>query len=196
MKKGLALFDFDGTITTHDTLLEIIKYQKGKLLFCFGFLMLSPMMVLYKLKLIPNWRAKEILLTFFFGGDQSAEFQRKCDAFISERLPALLRKEALQKIASHLANHDRVIVISASSYNWIEGWCKSMNIELIATRLEEKQDRITGKLSSLNCYGKEKENRIKTYLELKEFSPIYAYGDSSGDKEMLALADHAFYRKF
>ena len=196
MIKGLALFDFDGTITTHDTLLEIIKYQKGKSLFYFGFLVLSPVMILYKLKLISNWRAKEIMLAFFFGGDQSAEFQRKCDAFISERLPALLRKEALQKIALHLSNHDRVIVISASSYNWIEGWCKSMNIELIATRLEEKQDRITGKLSSLNCYGKEKENRIKDYLDLQEFSPIYAYGDTVGDKEMLELAHHAFYRKF
>jgi len=196
MKKGLALFDFDGTITTHDTLLEIIKYQKGKSFFYFGFLILSPVMILYKLKLIPNWRAKEIMLAFFFGGDQLAEFQHKCDAFIAVRLPALLRKEALQKIEWHLSNQDRVIVVTASSYNWVEKWCTSMNIELIATRLKVKNDRITGKLASVNCHGMEKVNRIKAYLEIKDFTPIYAYGDTAGDKEMLTLADHAFYRKF
>ena len=33
VKKEIAFFDFDGTITTRDTLLEFIKFVKGS--FCF-----------------------------------------------------------------------------------------------------------------------------------------------------------------
>ncbi len=196
MKKGLALFDFDGTITKRDTFLEIIKYQKGKAYFYFGMLLLSPILLLYKLKVIENWRAKERVLSFFFGGNPSDIFQSKCDQFISNILPTILKPEALQKIEFHRSQNHRVIVVSASPYNWIEGWCKKMEIELIATKLEVYGEKITGRLASLNCYGAEKVNRINEYLDLKEFDQIYAYGDSEGDKPMLAIAHHSFYRKF
>ena len=196
MKRGLALFDFDGTITTKDTLFEIIKFQRGKPAFYLGMLLLLPILVLYKLNLIPNWKAKEIVLSFFFSNMPYAEFQKKCEEFISEALPLSLRNEALNKIKFHLKNNDRVIVVSASSYNWVEGWCTDMKLELIATRLEIKNGLITGKLGSLNCNGEEKVNRIKAYLNLAEFSPIYAYGNSEGDKPMLALANFPFYKNF
>jgi phosphatidylglycerophosphatase C len=196
VKKGLALFDFDGTITTHDTLLEIIKYQKGKFHFYAGLLVLTPIMILYKVNLIANWRAKEMMLAFFFANTPLDEFQKKCTAFVHQRLPSLLKEEAIKSIEHHLRENNRVIVVSASASNWIEDWCKSMNIELIATQLQVKNEHITGKLDSLNCYGAEKVNRIKAHLKLSDYSPIYAYGDSAGDKEMLALADFPFYRKY
>ncbi|PZR05826.1 MAG: HAD-IB family hydrolase [Flavobacterium psychrophilum] len=196
MKKGLALFDFDGTLTTKDTLLEIVKYQKGELFFYFGFFLLSPVMVLYKLKLIKNWRAKEIMLGFFFGGDSIDKFQRKCEDFVAYKLHAILRPEAIKKLKEHLANNDRVVVVTASSYNWVAPWCKAMNVELIATQLQVKDNHLTGKLETRNCYGVEKANRINAFLNLADYSPVYAYGDTRGDKEMLALAEFPFYRKF
>lgn len=58
MKKKLYCFDFDGTLTTSDTLLEFIKYAKGKGRFLMVFLMYSPLLVLMKLHLYPNWKAK------------------------------------------------------------------------------------------------------------------------------------------
>ena len=59
MKKKLYCFDFDGTLTTSDTLLEFIKYAKGKGRFLMVFLMYSPLLVLMKLHLYPNWKAKQ-----------------------------------------------------------------------------------------------------------------------------------------
>lgn len=196
MKKGLALFDFDGTITTNDTFMEIIKYQKGALKFYLGMMMLSPVLLLYKIKLIKNWKAKEIVLRLFFGGMPFKEFQQRCDDFIVTRLPYLIKKEALIKIDFHKNQQHRIIVVSASPRNWIESWCKMMNVELISTELDVHDHRITGKLKSPNCYGQEKVNRIKAYLALNDYDAIYAYGDSIGDKPMLELAHHAFYRKF
>lgn len=197
MKKRLALFDFDGTITLKDTFMEIIKFQKGYFFFYSGMSFLLPILILYKLKLIKNSRAKELVLAFFFGKTPSAVFQSNCDEFIQERLPKILRHEAINKINYHLSQNDRVVVVSASPYNWIEGWCKKMHLELIATQLEVVDGKITGRLSSANCFGKEKVNRICSYLDLTEYSEIYAYGDSeSGDGAMLEIAQHAFYRKF
>lgn len=196
MKKGLALFDFDGTITTHDTLFEIIKFQKGEFRFWTGMLVLSPMLLLMKAGLIENARAKEITLQHFFKGLSIAEFAQKCNDFTLQALPKLMRPEALAKIKHHQQNNDRIIIVSASAVDWIEPWSKTKNIELLASRLEKKDGRITGKLESLNCNGPEKVNRIKAHLNLDEYSPIYAYGDSSGDREMLQLADYPFLRKF
>lgn len=196
MKQSLAFFDFDGTITTHDTLFEVIKFQKGKLKFYLGMAYLSPLLVLHKFKLLSAQRAKEAVLSFFFKGQLQSAFQHSCDQFILEALPSLLKQEALDKIEQHKKNNDRVIVVSASAYNWIERWCQAMNIELIATRLEFKNGIFTGKLDSLNCNGVEKVNRIKEYLNLTDFNSVSAYGNSHGDKSMLELADKKFYNKF
>ena len=196
MKQGLALFDFDGTITTKDTLFELIKFQKGSVKFYLGMTWLLPILILYKVKLLASWKTKEAVLTFFFANQTQAEFQLSCDSFISTALPLLLRKEALEKMEQHIINNDRVIVVSASGYNWVAGWCKSMNIELIATNLESKNGFMTGKLDSRNCNDEEKVRRINEYLNLTDYKPIYAYGNSAGDIPMLALADFPFYKNF
>ena len=59
MKQSLALFDFDGTITFKDTLFEFIIHSKGRMRFLLGIAVLSPVFVLYLLRIIPNWKAKE-----------------------------------------------------------------------------------------------------------------------------------------
>ena len=68
MKKGIAFFDFDGTITKKDTLLEVIKFQKGTLAFYTGFFLLSPYLVAMKMKILSNQMVKEKVLKYFFGG--------------------------------------------------------------------------------------------------------------------------------
>ncbi len=57
--KRLYAFDFDGTLTTADTLLVFIRYACGTWRFVWGFLVHSPLLVLMKLKLYPNYRAKQ-----------------------------------------------------------------------------------------------------------------------------------------
>ena len=71
MNGRIAFFDFDGTITTKDTLLEFIKFYKGKYQFYLGFLVYSPFLVAYKLKIIPNYVAKQKVLQYFFSIFQS-----------------------------------------------------------------------------------------------------------------------------
>ena len=56
--KRLYAFDFDGTLTTADTLLVFIRYACGTWRFVWGFLVHSPLLVLMKLKLYPNYRGR------------------------------------------------------------------------------------------------------------------------------------------
>src|SRR3979411_3011079 len=98
MNEKIAFFDFDGTITTKDTLLEFIKYSKGILRFYLGFLLNSPWLFAYRLKLISNQQAKERILRFFFRNMELIAFQDQCDAFAAGILPGLIRSKALDEI--------------------------------------------------------------------------------------------------
>lgn len=195
--RTLALFDFDGTITTKDTLIEIAKYRKGYLGWVLGMIRLAPVMTLYKIGVIPNWKAKEFFLNFFFGGLKEKEFQNLCDRFSVDRLPALLRPQALKAIRTHKENGDLIIVVSASAVNWLSKWCQSMKLELIATKLEIRDGYLTGRIDGQNCYGDEKAKRVKEKIDLALFDRIYAYGDSAGgDKALFQLATDKKYKVF
>ena len=196
MTARLVLFDFDGTITTKDTLMEFIKFYKGTPAFLIGMLVLSPVLLSYKLKIIANWKAKEILLRYFFNGEAVNTFNSKCHVFASSIVPRFVRKQALKTIQKHLNDGDRVVVVSASPENWVKPWCDQLDLQCIATSLCTDQSKLTGRISGKNCYGREKVCRIQNALRLDAFSEIIAYGDSSGDKPMLALAHQSFYKPF
>lgn len=194
--KRLALFDFDGTLTYKDSFLEFIRYYHGKKAFYLGMFRLSPWLLAYKAKLLPNWRAKEKVLEYFFGRLPEKEFRRRGEAFARELIPAMLRPKAEQALRQHLAAGDRVLVVSASAEPWLRAWCNELGVELLATGLECENGLITGKIKGKNCYGPEKVRRIREYLKLEDYQEVYVYGDSSGDREMLTLASHPHYRYF
>jgi phosphatidylglycerophosphatase C len=194
--KPIAFFDFDGTITTKDSFIEFIKFYRGAKRFYFGFLLYSPFLIAFKLKLIPNYTAKQKVLAHYFKGEDVSKFQSQCDTFANEVLPELVRPKALTEIDRLKRAGVRVVVVSASAENWIKAWADKQNLELLGTRLEIKDGKITGRIEGKNCYGEEKVCRIKEDIDLADYDDIYAYGDSSGDKQMLALARHAFYKPF
>jgi HAD superfamily hydrolase (TIGR01490 family) len=196
VKRKLVLFDFDGTITTKDTLLEFIRFYHGSLKFLFGFALLSPVIALHLFKIIPNWKAKQFVLTWFFKGESLERFSEKCDQFTHNIIPALIRPQGLAAIRNHKQNNDEVVVISASAENWVAPWCKALGLPCIATRLEVLDGKLTGKILEKNCYGAEKVTRLLKQYKLEDFTSVTAYGDSSGDKEMLAVAHEQFYKPF
>ena len=194
--KRIAFFDFDGTITSKDTLPEIIKFQKGNLSFYIGILLHLPWLLGYKLGLVSNDAAKQKLLQYFFGGMREEVFQENCDAFASTRLGHLIRPEALREIGRLKTDNTEIVVVSASAGRWIRKWSDSLELELISTSLEIKSGRITGRIEGINCHGREKVRRIRERWNLEEFDEVYAYGDSEADKPMLALATKSFYKPF
>lgn len=195
MKKRLVLFDFDGTITTKDTFIEFIKFYHGTAKFALGFVLLSPVLVAYKLKLLANWKAKEKVLTWFFKDEPVDVFNSKCEEFTKRELPKLIRPKALKAIHEMQQDYE-IVVVSASAENWVAPWCKANNLNIIGTTLEVVDQKLTGKIKGKNCFGIEKVNRIKEKYDLVSYTEVLAYGDSSGDKEMFELAHKHFFKPF
>jgi phosphatidylglycerophosphatase C len=196
VKKKIAFFDFDGTITTKDSLLGFIRYSKGSFHYYTGFLLHAHYLLAYKLKIISNQKAKEKVLAYFFRNTPLEQFNQKCVDYINNIVPSTIRPKALQEIKTLQDAGTRVVIVSASSENWIEPWARKIQAETLATRMEVIDNRITGLLIGKNCHGEEKVRRIREKFNLTEFDEISAYGDTSGDKPMLALAHHPHYKPF
>ncbi len=196
MKKSLALFDFDGTVTAKDSLMEFLRFSVGNVRFFLGMAALSPILLGYKTKRIPNDRAKEKVLSYFFKGWPQETFVSTATEYSLDHLPEIVRPGALDRIAWHRDRGDDVVVVSASLRCWLAPWCRRHGVDLIATELEMSEGVVTGKFATKNCYGAEKVNRLEARYDLDRYEEIFAYGDSEGDKELLALADKSFYRPF
>nr|WP_314496968.1 HAD family hydrolase [uncultured Prevotella sp.] len=197
MRKIYA-FDFDGTLTTKDTLLEFIRFAKGSgQMFC-GFLLFSPLLILMKLHLFPNWKVKQKIFSYFFKGMKIDDFNALCTRF-AERNKHLLRPAGIEKVRQAIAEeHTTVLIISASIDNWVRPFFDEIDkkIQVLGTQIETKESRLTGQFTTKNCYGEEKVNRLTALYPHREAYYLIAFGDSRGDKELLAFADKGYYKPF
>jgi len=196
MKKKLVLFDFDGTITTSDTLLKLIKFYRGRIQYFTGLIKLSPILLLYLSGVLKNWKAKQIFLTQYLKDEDVDKFNQRCRDFAEKVIPKLVRPKALETIRQYQSGGHTVVVVSASAENWVKPWCDVHGLHCLGTTLEVKENLITGKIKGKNCYGEEKCRRIQEAFNLSDYDEIIAYGDTSGDKEMLALAHQKHYKPF
>ena len=218
MKKKIYCFDFDGTLTTSDTLLEFIKYAKGTSRFLMVFLMYSPLLVLMKLHLFPNWKAKQLIFAHLFAGMRIEKFDALCRGFAEEN-QHLLRPKGITLVHEALVAGAQVFIVSASIDNWVRPFFDIRNlkgVQVLGTQIEVVDGKVTGRFKTNNCYGEEKVRRICEALTTttgtsipttnaygttslsfdRSQYDIEAFGDSRGDKEMLAFADQGHYKPF
>lgn len=177
-------------------MLELIRYYKGTIGLWLGLLRVSPFIAGMKLNMLKNQVGKEKLLTYFFKGMKAEDFESLCMSFSRERLPGLIRPGMENKIRSYIKSGVQVVIVTASASQWVKYWATENGCDLIASKMEVREGVMTGKLAGRNCNFEEKVTRIKEKFDLSVFSEIYVYGDSSGDKAMLKLATHPFYKKF
>lgn len=191
-KKAIAFFDLDGTITRGDTLLRFLVYDKGIVAVAVAFFKLIPPLIAGR----SSSNLKEALIGYLYKGRAEADLKQKGIAFCSEVLPDMVMKDALDRIAWHKANGHEISVVTASSKLWLEPWCFSLGINIIATNYEVVNGKLTGKFEGKNCKGPEKVNRIKQVYDLKAYDEIYAYGNSKADEDMLGIATHPYMNLF
>lgn len=192
----LAIFDFDGTITTKDSFADFIFYSHGTPKTLLGILVVSPILVLYVLKIMPNWKAKQKVFAYFYKGWEKKDFEAAAERYIRERLPHIIRPAALKRLEWHKKEGHRIVIVSASFENYLKHWCEAFGFELLATKVEIKDGTLTGQFASKNCFGEEKVERLKETYDLNDFEFIYAYGDSKGDMALAKISDEFHYRPF
>ena len=118
-RQTVYIFDFDGTLTTKDTLLEFIRYAKGTGPFILGFLLHAPLLVLMKLRLYPNYKAKQRLFSYYFKGMTLTDFNAVCERFAQDNRAKLLRPQGLDTLREAQSYGHRILIVSASIDNWV-----------------------------------------------------------------------------
>lgn len=195
--KRIAAFDFDGTITRKDTLIEFLRFVGGSARFYAVFALYTPLLILMKLKLYSNQKAKQKIFAHYFKGMQIEQFDDLCLRFFEQKGQSLIYLDAKAQIAKHREQGDEVVIISASIENWVCHFAKALKADkLLATKVEVQEGMLTGRFLTANCYGKEKVNRLLSAYPERDKYNLIAYGDSRGDKELLQFADEQHYRQF
>ena len=190
-------FDFDGTLTKKDTFSEFIEYVYGyRKTFC-GFFLFSPILLLMKLRLYPNWKAKQKVFSWFFKDMSIGEFNAHCENFAIHR-QGIMRPKGLETIRKAINNGDSVIIITASIENWVRPFFKEFGdkVKVEGTQIDIRLDYITGNFLTKNCYGKEKLKRLLQIFPYRHSYKLAAFGDSRGDRHLLREADESFFQPF
>jgi phosphatidylglycerophosphatase C len=194
---SVAFFDFDGTISTRDTLPLFLRFACGTGRCAAAALRVSPMLLGHLVGVVDNGKAKERLIGSLLAGQNRGDILAAGESFCSSVLPAFIRARAVERIRQHQRFGHRVVVLSASLEEWLAPWCRSLQIEICGTRLEyDAKGMATGRFATPNCHGKEKVRRAENLLGSDPRPATYAYGDSRGDKELLVWADQSWYRPF
>lgn len=187
----VAFFDFDGTLTTRDSFMPFLKFVVGPVTYYSKLMFCLPVIALYMLKIIPNNVAKQFVLKVFLAGYNADKLDKKCAAFTTEVIPKMLNPQGMQYLQQHLQQGHCCVLVSASPEIYLRYWTAQHQFSAtLATRLSLNADNtLTGTLDGENCFGPEKLSRIQQWLNGRSVK-TYAYGDSRGDREMLAFADH------
>lgn len=193
--KKLYLFDFDGTLTYRDTMFLYLRfYDSSK--FNFQFIKHIPLFILLKLKLADPEKIKRSFISSILKGQTKNKIEKKSHEFFEKYYPEIFRENALEFI--NTIDRDKIdcYIVSASLDIWVKPFADKFNMKLLATQAEFVNDIFTGNFIGKNCNGPEKVNRIEYALTGKKYDKTIAFGDTSGDKEMLSWANESQFEFF
>lgn len=191
---NLALFDFDGTITTADTFIPFIRYAVDPGRMAVGRIVLAPIIVAYKMGLVHASPVRANIVRVGFSGKRVTDVRRLGASYAQDHFPKVIRPKALQRIKWHKDRGDTVAVVSASLDVYLSEWCHGLGLDLICTELEVRHDTLTGRYRPRDCTGTEKARRVLEKYDLKAYPVIYAYGDTKDDEALLNLAHRKYFR--
>ena len=187
----VAAFDVDGTLTTEDCVVPFLRRAAGWRLA--PALLRHPVALAGALARRDRDRLKE-LASMSLAGHDGAALDRLGDAFARDFVAHRLRDDTTARLARHRELGHTVILASASFEAYLAPLGAALEVDgIVCTRLErDTSGRLTGRLLGVNCRGPEKARRVLAWLTQAglDGAELWAYGDSPGDAELLAAADH------
>ncbi len=186
----ITVFDFDGTITTKDSLWEFLKHTNKKNRLIFRLICWGPWFLIYCLKIISAEKSKQKLFEIMFKNWTVEQFHSSCHSFCL-KIDQFLNSDTILTLKKHQQERDIIIIISASIEDWIRPWANKQGIEIVlGTQVaHDINHRLTGKFASKNCNGKEKVKRLLKLFPNRSTYQLTVYGNSNGDTEILNFAD-------
>ncbi|TXF74991.1 HAD family hydrolase [Chryseobacterium sp.] len=194
MKKAY-FFDFDGTLTYSDTMFRFLKFYDAPK-FYLQFAKHIPLFILLKLRLASAEKVKKSFISSVLKGESKSKIEKKSREFFEKSYPSIIRGNALEFIENIDRSQTESYIVSASLDIWVQPFAEKLGMHLIATKAEFINGIFTGNFIGKNCNGAEKLNRIKEAISDKKFDKTIAFGDTSGDREMMDWANESHFEFF
>ena len=190
MNVTVAAFDVDNTLTVRDCVVPFMKSVGGvsrlsKVLF-------SDLGTTFQsIRRRDRDSLKMKFVEGIFAGKDSREVESLGIQFASKVADKWLRSDVATRMRWHQEQGHVVILVSASLGAYLHPLGDLLEVDaVLCTELEEKDGLLTGKLVGQNCRGREKASRVQKWCQDSGIATedlVYAYGDSSGDTELLEL---------
>lgn len=193
---AIVAFDFDGTLTVKDSYTDFLKWRAGSSRYAIGMAKLGPAALAYLLDR-DRGRIKAEATREFLKGVPRETLEEDAKRYAKEVAQDLLRADAVATFRWWRARGATVVIVTASPELVVAPFARALGAAaLLGTQLEvDENDRITGLFSCPNCRGDEKVSRLKAHFG-EDVRLAAAYGDTSGDTAMLAIAEEKGYRVF
>lgn len=192
-RQGVAAFDFDGTMIRGDSFMPFLVQAVGPRKF--GQIVIrSSASTAQAYRLGRRDASKAVLVRRLLAGysaDRLAELGQRYSRVLAQRV----RPNMAERVAWHQQLGHRLVIVSASLEVYLAPTGRALGFDqVIATQLEVGADGLlTGRFRGANVRGPEKSTRLRDWLDRNLAGVPYrlwAYGDSAGDRELLAMADH------
>ncbi len=190
---ALALFDLDGTLTRHDTLLAYLA----------GFLRRHPQRLARLPQVLPalarfafgradRGAVKSAAIRAVLGGRTRTEIEAWTGGFVARLLDRGLHADALAALEAHRRAGDLLVLLSASPDLYVPAIGRALGfVQSVCTEVEWQGERLSGRLTTPNRRGAEKARCVAALRREHPGLRVIAYGNAASDLEHLSLADRA-----
>ncbi|MDA8183207.1 MAG: HAD family hydrolase [Acidimicrobiales bacterium] len=193
----VAAFDFDGTLTRGGSVWKFLASVRSPVRVAGAAARHLPSLLLGTVSGGPvRDRAKEAVFSELLAGLPEEVFRRRAEAFGLAHYRRHGREDTRRRLEWHKAEGHLLVIVSASPQCYIEPIARELGASgVLATRLEvDAGGKLTGRFEGANCRGRHKAERLVEWWQAELGSPeaapfVWAYGNSAGDRAMLALAD-------
>jgi phosphatidylglycerophosphatase C len=191
-KRVVAAFDFDGTLSTRDNFMPFLKLIAGSPAIGSA---LTAGTISCGARGRKAWRRDEIkaeLIRRLFKGRNAAAIDALARGYADDVVRSYLRADTVEKADWHRTQGHELVIVSASLGMYLRPIAERLRFDaVLCTELEVGPDGLfTGRLAGANVRGVEKARRLDEWLG-EDDAYVWAYGDSSGDRMLLARADKA-----
>jgi phosphatidylglycerophosphatase C len=188
----VAAFDFDGTLSTRDNVVPFLRAAVGGPRLVAGLVSTAPRLVAAALDDRRRDRAKAALVRRLLIGYEAARLTGIAERFADDVVEHHLRADAVDRAEWHRSQGHELVMVSASFAVYLEPVARRLGFDAaLGTELETgAEGRLTGRLLGANVRRAEKVRRLDDWLGDRP-ATVWAYGDSTGDRELFERADHA-----
>lgn len=188
----IVVFDLDGTLTRRDTYIEfLLGYLKRCPMRLLRTIHLPFAVLLHKSRLRDNTWLKEVFLNAVLGNLHKGSLTEWVQEYTEKLIRTGLRPGAIASLRQHRQEGCVLILATASLELYVEPLGKMLGFDdVICTRVAwTSEGRLTGALAEGNCYGQEKLERVKKWLDkARETQVDIVYSDHHSDLLLLLFA--------